>query len=137
MVGLVSFSGCKAGEERERERDLYPGDGERADEEVGERNDGFRDRLVAIDDPGDGGKGAGFGELASAVGGFESADDEEESHHAEGAEEEGGPTAPFVEEEDCGQGQGHVEDVLDGCGQQRVADAGGFHDIDDIVHPVE
>ena len=85
-------------------RNFYPCDGESADEEVGQSNDGLGDGLVAVDDPGDGGQRAGVGELASAVGCFEGAHDEEESHHAEGAEEEGWPTAPLVEEEDGGEG---------------------------------
>ena len=88
-----------------------PGDGEGADEEIGERDDGFGDGRVADEGPGDGAEV--WVCVRGAIDAFERADDEEEGHHAEGAEEEGGAAAPAVEVEDCGEGEGNVEDVLD------------------------
>lgn len=112
---------------RIRPRGGAPGDGEGADEEVGASDDGFGDGRVPDERPGDGAE-AGVA-VRGSVGAFERADDEEEAHHAEGAEEEGRPTTPAVEEEDGGEGQGHVEDVLDRGGQEGVADSGGLHDV--------
>ena len=82
---------------------------------------------MADERPGD---GAELGVVVrAAVSAFERADDEEEAHHAEGAKEEGWPTAPAVEEEDRGQGEGHVEDVLNRGGQEWVTDSGGLHHV--------
>ncbi len=105
-----------------------PGDGEGADEEVGHGYDGLGHARVPDECPRDGAQ-AGVA-VGAAVGAFEPADDEEERHHPEGAEEEGRPTAPAVEVEDRGQGECHVEDVLDRGGQERVADSGCLHDVD-------
>lgn len=105
-----------------------PGDGEGADEEVGHGDDGLGHGRVADERPGDGAE-VGVA-VRAAVGAFERADDEEEGHHAEGAEEEGGTSAPAVEVEDRGEGQGDVEDVLDRRRQEGVADSGGLHDVD-------
>ena len=70
-----------------------------------------------------------------AVLGFEKANGKHEAHHAEGAEEEGAAATPFVEEYDGGEGEEHVEDVLDGSCEERVADISGFHNVHDVVHP--
>ena len=115
----------------------YPGDGEGADEEVGEDDDGEGDAAVVAEDPGDGAEGAVGGREGSAVDAFQAADDEQEQHHEEGADEERGPAPPFVEEEDGREGEDDVEDVLDRGRQERVGHAGGIHHVDDVIHPAQ
>lgn len=59
---------------------------------------------------------------------------EQPGHHEEGADEQRGTAAEAVEVEDCGEGHGDVDDVLDGSGEEFVSDARAAHDEDDVVH---
>jgi len=103
-----------------------PGGGKGGDEEVAARDDGGGDGLVVQHDPGD----VAVGDfLGLAVDGLQGAVDEEEDHHEEGADEEGAPATPFVDVDDGREGEDDVDDVLDGCGEKRGANVGGFHDI--------
>lgn len=92
-----------------------PAGGEGGDEEVGAGDHGPRRGRVLVDDPGD--VLVGLGDRVADVGLatvlLDGARDEEPRHHAEGAEHERRAAAPAVEEYDGGQGEGHVDDVLD------------------------
>ena len=121
-------------------RRVDPGDGApgrsvRGDEEVGAGDDGLGRR--ARDGPG------GLGRVVDALGagvvavGFqEPAVCEHPGHHAEGAEEEGRAAAPAVDEEEGGDGEDDVDDVLDAGGDEEVVagEAGHGEDVGDVVH---
>ena len=115
--------------------DGAPGRGVRGDEEVGAGDDGFGGG--ARDGPG------GFGHVADALGagvvavGLEQAAvGEHPRHHAQGAEQQGRPAAPAVDEEEGRDGEGHVDDVLDAGGDEEVVagEAGHGEDVGDVVH---
>ena len=72
--------------------------------------------------------------VGGAVESFQRADDEKKAHHGQGAKQQGGAATPVVEKEHGGKGEGYVQDVLDGGGEQRIANAGGLHYIDYVIH---
>jgi len=73
-----------------------PRDGERADKEVREDDDGVGGARVAVDGPGR----AARQPLGVAKAGLEATDDEQVDAHGDGAEEEHGPAAPAVDVDD-------------------------------------
>ncbi|KFY15389.1 hypothetical protein V491_05695 [Pseudogymnoascus sp. VKM F-3775] len=103
-----------------------PRGGVGGDEEVAAGDDGAGDGLVVLYHPGDVALRDG---LWLAVDGLQRAVDEEEGHHQEGAHQESGTAAPFVDVDDGREGEGDIDDVLDGCCEKRRADVGDFHDI--------
>ena len=61
--------------------------------------------------------------------------DDEPSHHQEGTDKQGRTTTPSVDPEKSWNGHNHVNDELDGRGQQDVAaEAGHGEDVGDVVH---
>ena len=115
--------------------DGAPGGGVGGDEEVGAGDDGFG--RGAADGPG------GFGGVVHTVGagvvavGFqEPTVGEHPGHHGQGADYEGGTTGPAVDEEEGGDGEDDVDDVLDARGDEEVVpfEAGHGEDVGDIVH---
>ena len=115
--------------------DGAPGGGVGGDEEVGAGNDGFG--RGPADGPG------GFGGVVHAVGagvvavGFEDpAVGEHPGHHAQGTDHEGRTTAPAVDEEEGGDGEDDVDDILDARGDEEVVpfEAGHSEDVGYVVH---
>ena len=98
--------------------DRTPGDGEGGDEEVRAGDDDLAGGT--FDEPGLGGDtletslGSGV-TLASKYSGV----DVEPGHHEEGTDEESWAAAPAVDPEKGGDGHHHVDDVLDGRGDQQ------------------
>jgi hypothetical protein len=63
-------------------------------------------------------------------------DEEKEETHKESSDKKHRTTAPSVDVDNGGDGECDVEDILNGCGDERAAttgDAGRFEDEDDVV----
>lgn len=112
-------------------RGRAPGGGERGDEEVRAGDDGLGCRRVAREHPGDVVEGRVGARVGPAVSTLDGTGDEEPGHHEGRADEQRGTTTEAVEVEDGGEGQGHVDNVLDGGGKEGRTDTGGLHDVDD------
>ena len=108
------------------------GDGEGADEEVGEDDDRLRDPVVAVDHP----DAVAVDDAPVAEAALEATDEEEPEAHEEGTGEEHGTTTPLVDVDDSGDREHDVEDVLDGVGDEVTAttsETGTLEDVDDVV----
>jgi len=122
---------------------VSPGDGtnerrEGADAEIGADDDGICSALVANNNPNElTVRVGGVIELPLSESGLNTTDEAEEDTHASKAGQQHGTTTPFVDPENGGNGEAHVEDVLNRGSDQTgtsTNETGATENVENVVH---